>query len=147
MTSADFSQQALLRISDFLFYVCETSPGKNDNFHSMQPPYLLYRVRVASDFILYGRLIRSNTALYKVSVRRLRTLPTVDFRNSIRLPSDSTSRWTPLPSANASCYRARSGLSPPSYRPCWAHHQKRAEQKLRPFLYSNLTVTVKGKAS
>ena len=35
MTSADFSQQALLRISDFLLYVCETSPGKNDNFHSM----------------------------------------------------------------------------------------------------------------
>jgi hypothetical protein len=21
----------------------------------------------------------------------------------------------------ASCYRAHSGLSPPSYRPCWAH--------------------------
>ena len=35
MTSADFSQQALLHISDFLLYVCETSPGKNDNFHSM----------------------------------------------------------------------------------------------------------------
>ena len=35
MTSADFSQQALLRISDFLLCVCETSPGKNDNFHSM----------------------------------------------------------------------------------------------------------------
>ncbi len=63
-------------------------------------------------------------ALYKVSVRRLRTLPTVDFRNSIRLPSDSISRWTPLPSANASCYRARSGLSPPSYRSCWAHIMK-----------------------
>ena len=46
------------------------------------------------------------------------------FRNSIRLPSDSTSRWTPLPSANTSCYRACSGLSPPSYRPCWAHRKK-----------------------
>ena len=79
MTSADFSQQALLRISDFLLYVCETSPGKNDNFHSMWPPYLLYRVRVALDFILCGRLINSNSALYKFSVRRLRTLPVIDF--------------------------------------------------------------------
>ena len=26
---------------------------------------------------------------------------------AIRLPSDSTSRWTPLPSANGSCYRVR----------------------------------------
>ncbi len=39
----------------------------------------------------------------------------------IQLPSDSTLRWTPLPSASGSCYRARSGLSPPSYRPCRAH--------------------------
>ena len=49
--------------------------------------------------------------------------PLLISRNNIRLPSDSTSRWTPLPSANASCYRARSGLSPPSYRPCWAHQK------------------------
>ena len=41
--------------------------------------------------------------------------------SAIRLPSDSTSRWTPLPSANGSCYRVRSGLSPPSCRPCRAH--------------------------
>ena len=43
----------------------------------------------------------------------------------LRLPSDSTSRWTPLPLANASCYRARSGLAPPSYRPCRAHNYKK----------------------
>ena len=40
---------------------------------------------------------------------------------NIRLLSDSTSQWTPLPLANGSCYRVRSGLSPPSYRPCRAH--------------------------
>ena len=60
-------------------------------------------------------------ALYEISVRRPGTLPARTPRPDIRLPSDSTSRWTPLPSANASCYRARSGLSPPSYRPCRAH--------------------------
>ena len=39
----------------------------------------------------------------------------------IRLLSDSTLRWTPLPSANDSYCQVRSGLSPPSYRPCRAH--------------------------
>jgi hypothetical protein len=39
----------------------------------------------------------------------------------LRLPSDSTSRWTPLPSASGSHCQAHSGLSPPSYRPCRAH--------------------------
>ena len=29
-----------------------------------------------------------------------------------------------LPSASGSCYRVRSGLSPPSYRPCRAHSKK-----------------------
>ena len=47
-------------------------------------------------------------------------------RFCIRLPSDSTSRWTPLPSANSSYCQACSGLSPPSYRPCRAIEQKTA---------------------
>jgi len=42
----------------------------------------------------------------------------------LRLPSDSTSRWTPLPLANSSFCLACSGLSPPSYRPCRAHNNK-----------------------
>ncbi|MFY9415320.1 MAG: hypothetical protein WAP27_11320, partial [Tepidanaerobacteraceae bacterium] len=42
----------------------------------------------------------------------------------LRLPSDSTSPWTPLPSASGSHYQAHSGLSPPSYRPCRAHIKK-----------------------
>ena len=45
------------------------------------------------------------------------------FSTDIRLPSDSTSRWTPLPSANASYCRARSGLSPLSCCSCRAHHK------------------------
>ena len=45
----------------------------------------------------------------------------------IRLSSDSTSRWTPLPLANPSRYRADSGLSP--YRTCAhrAHYKDLAE--------------------
>jgi hypothetical protein len=39
----------------------------------------------------------------------------------LQLPSDSTSRWTPLPLANSSYCQACSGLTPPSYCPCRAH--------------------------
>lgn len=48
---------------------------------------------------------------------------------TIRLPSDSTSRWTSLPSANTFYCRGRSGLSPPSCCPCRAHqsYNKRPE--------------------
>src|SRR5437762_3929866 len=42
----------------------------------------------------------------------------------LRLPSDSTSRWIPLPLANSSYYQAYNGLSPPSYSPCRAHTEK-----------------------
>lgn len=52
------------------------------------------------------------------SVRRPKTLPTIIFPQDIRLPSNSTSRWIPLPMANAFCYRARSGLSPPNNHSC-----------------------------
>jgi hypothetical protein len=45
----------------------------------------------------------------------------IEPRFCLQLPSDSTSQWTPLLSANSSCCQAYSGLSPPSYRPCRAH--------------------------
>ena len=45
----------------------------------------------------------------------------------IRLPSDSASRRTPLPSANAPYCPARSGLPPPSCCPCRAHIRKRID--------------------
>ena len=50
----------------------------------------------------------------------------------IRLSSDSTSRWTPLPLASPSRYRADSGLSP--YRTCAhrAHISKRPGQMSGP---------------
>ena len=76
------------------------------------------------DFVLDSTLVRPCTAYYVISVRRFGSLPAKIPHPGIRLPSDSTSRWTPLPSANASYCRARSGLSPPSCCPCRAHYQK-----------------------
>ena len=53
---------------------------------------------------------------------RPRFCPWVITVPHIRLPSDSTSRWTPLSSANSSYCQACSGLSPPSNRSCRAHN-------------------------
>ena len=102
-----------------------------------QPPHLLYGVRVALDFFLSCRVVRPKSALYEVSVRRPETLPVLALLSlHIRLPSDPTSRWAPLPSASGSCYRVRSGLSPPSYRPCRAHSAKKRAERLSFYLIS-----------
>ena len=85
------------------------------------------------------KLVHPYSALYEVSVRRPETLPTRVPHSDIRLPLDSASRRTPLPSANASCYRVRSGLSPPSYRPCRAHTKK--APRLRHFVKRRKTLS------
>ena len=62
--------------------------------------------------------------------------PLEDLSTSkIRLSSDSTSRWTPLPLANPSRYRADSGLSP--YRTCAhrAHFSKNSIRKDTVFIF------------
>ena len=51
--------------------------------------------------MLSSTLVRPCTAFYVISVRRFGSLPASIFFADIRLPSDSISRWTPLPSANA----------------------------------------------
>ncbi|TPC11993.1 hypothetical protein DJ443_04975, partial [Staphylococcus pseudintermedius] len=43
----------------------------------------------------------------------------------VRLPSDSTSQWTPLSFANSSYYQACNGLSPSRCYPCRAHDKDR----------------------
>ncbi|MBE6051828.1 MAG: hypothetical protein E7214_14570 [Clostridium sp.] len=60
----------------------------------------------------YGNLRKNHSYL---SIYTLRP------RICLRLPSDSTSRWTPLPLTSGSHYQAHNGLSPSSCCPCWAH--------------------------
>ena len=87
-------------------------------------PHLPHGIRAALDFVLSSTLVRLCTAYYVISVRRFGSLPaSIFFFADIRLPSDSTSRWTPLPSANASYCRARCGLSPLSCCSCRAHQK------------------------
>ena len=71
-------------------------------------------------------------ASYAISVRQTGSLPVSALHClHIRLPSDSTSRWTPLPSANSSYCQVCSGLSPPSYCPCRAHPKKRGRCRIK----------------
>mgnify|MGYP007017317689 CR=1 FL=1 len=122
MTSADFWQFSHTSLHGLLFqnsfpqHICQTSPGKNDNLPLIHLPGLLYRVRIVLDFVLFSKLVHP----YQPYTWFLFIRP----RFCLRLPSDSTSQWTPLPLASGSHYQAHSGLSPPSYRPCWAHKRK-----------------------
>jgi len=61
MASADFSPQALLRLSDDLLNVGETSPGKSDNFPLIYLPHLHDGIRAVLDFTLYGTLVLLTT--------------------------------------------------------------------------------------
>ena len=122
MASADFSGfshtslYGLLFQNSFPWHIPETSPGKNDNLHPIYLPNILPRIRVVLDFVLLRKLVRSKQPhIWFLFIR-----PGL----CLGLPSDSTSRWTPLPSASGSHYHAHSGLSPPSYHPCRAHINK-----------------------
>ena len=69
------------------------------------------------------------TASSSVSIQPYMRFLFVSASICVRLPSDSTSRWTPLSFANSSYCKACSGLSPPSYHPCRAH-SKRTHNRL-----------------
>ena len=58
-------------------------------------------------------------------------------RLCLRLPSDSTSQWTPLSLASGSHYQAHNGLSPSSCCPCWAHTNKKETPSGVSFLFRN----------
>src|SRR5699024_4399160 len=50
-----------------------------------------------------------------------------------QLPSDSTSRWTPLSLANGSYYQVRRRLSLPRHNTCPAHNKNGRKKLFRPF--------------
>ena len=88
--------------------------------------FLSYICRIyTTGFGQYGTLscLADSSVLYMPYMRFLIVRPRVCFR----LTSDSTSRWTPLPSANTSYCQACSGLSPPSYCPFRANQKKPAD--------------------
>lgn len=123
MASADFSRQLLS-----MYQRCFNM--------SVKPP----RVRTITfnpstcciyheDSVQYGALICMAISPYPLwpYMQFLFVRPGICLRLRSELAwrqSGSTSRWTPLPSANTSYCKACSGLAPYSYRPCRAHHKK-----------------------
>ena len=118
--------------------VVQTSPGKSESlsFHA------------AAAYTLQGSGSKAGicffpafwTLLYAASSSALHCLMRFLCANIVGevrpelclpLPSDSTSRWTPLRLANTSYCQACSGLSPPSYYSCWAHRARPPKGGLR----------------
>lgn len=130
MTVADYSRQALLR-QCCCIEVRESSSGKNAFFPTMCLLHLHLGFRVASGFILFGRLTHLRMP-YAVSVRQVSGLPPASFRS--RLAADTlalgyvlgatpcTRDFHPLERAHAertkkgALPKERSFLYPP---PCW----------------------------
>ena len=88
MSSADFSQQALLRVSEkkkISTHVCETSPDKNVIFpsYTCQIYYASFRIVIGLCFVLQTHPLA--LALYQISVRQVRLLPPASFRFHIAM--------------------------------------------------------------
>ena len=69
------------------------------------------------DFVLSWKLVRFKMPYMQFLFVRPRFCPSWTFHPSIQLPSDSTSLWTPLPSANSSYCQVCSGFSPHDCHP------------------------------
>ena len=98
---------------------------------SIRPPrvrmitfHSCHRLIYCRRFVQYRTLLC--LASSSVSIQPHMRFLSVSASVCVRLPSDSTSRWTPLSFANSSYCQVCSGLSPPSYHPCRAHQQKRS---------------------
>ena len=95
-------------------HVCEISRGKTSNLHSMYRHHLHILIPFSLwDFILFSRLIHSMCLIMFVFLRS---------EICRRLPSDSTSRWTPLSWANGwQLIAPITDLHRQIYSPCSAH--------------------------
>jgi hypothetical protein len=94
MASADLSQQILFQPRFILSFtrVCEISHGKTINLHSIHPHHLQYCVRVILGFQFVLQPHPHNFCLMVFAF--------LGPELCRQLPSDSTSRWTPLLLAN-----------------------------------------------
>ena len=71
----------------------QTSPGNAHDFHIYARPIYLTRFRTGFGLCVFCARLSTCPASYRLPVRQANAL--------LRLPSDSTSRWTPLPVAMA----------------------------------------------
>ena len=108
--------------------IIQTSLGTTRFFPSIHLPYLLHMIPCSYRALFCRANLPSCTALYAISVRQTRGLPAGSLVPRIRFPSDSTSRWTPLPSAMSFPLPGRLGTCTLKKRaPPGAHAQKGQE--------------------
>ena len=101
MTSADFCVfsiilQLWLLLSE---HSTQTSLGTTRFLLSIYLPHLSCTIPCSYWASIWIATLPSCITSYVISVRQTRDLPVGYFVPHIQLPSDSTSRWTPLPSA------------------------------------------------
>src|SRR5699024_2290881 len=92
---------------------CETSPGKSYNL-------------LPCNCCIYCMELVQYWTLFCLANSSIPSQPYIQFLFvssgfCVWFPSDSWSPKTPLPFANSSYCKVCSGLTPPSYSPCWAH--------------------------
>ena len=117
--------------------IIQTSLGTTRFFPSIHLPYLLHMIPCSYRALFCRANLPSCTALYAISVRQTRGLPAGSLVPRIRFPSDSTSRWTPLPSAMSFPLPGRLGTCTLKKRaPPGAHKNGLADfqKSTRPFL-------------
>ena len=127
MTSADFlrfshtSPHGLLGEFFFFFFFSPRPTSRSPRVSTQTFPSSIRRIYTMG-FVQCWTLscLADSSVPYMPYMRFLFVGPRV----CLRLPSDSTSRWTPLPSANSSHCKACNGLSPSSLRTCRAHQKK-----------------------
>ena len=116
MTFADFLQFV---VTMFRFeYVYSYSPAR--------PPRVSVITFTSYICCIYTLKFGQYGTLFCHGNSSVSSMPLMQFlfvrpRFCLRLPSDSVSRRTPLPSANSSYCQVCSGLSPPSDNACRAH--------------------------
>ena len=119
MASADFLQFV---VTMFRFeYVYSYAPAR--------PPRVSVTTFTSYICCIYTLKFGQYGTLFCIGNSSVPSMPYMQFlfvrpRLCRRLPSDSTSRWTPLPLANSSYCQVCSGLSPPSFNACRAHYEK-----------------------
>ena len=119
MASADFLQFVVTMFRFEFVY----------SYASARPPRVSVTTFASYICCIYTLKFGQYGTLFCCGNSSVSSMPLMQFlfvrpRLCLRLPSDSASRRTPLPSANSSYCQVCSGLSPPSDNTCRAHTQK-----------------------
>ena len=93
-------------------HTAQTSLGTTRFFLSIHLPHLSCMIPCSYWALTWVAVLPTCMTSYEISVRQTRDLPVSWYIPHIQLPSDSISRWTPLPSVYPSHYRRIRDFNP-----------------------------------